>query len=163
MSALTALEAGRARATVFLQPGHLHVAGDPTTITTILASCVAVCLFDTRRKIGGMNHFLLPQALMADRTPAKFGVSATQLLLDQLLAMGCRRRDLQAKVFGGATVIAALAAHREHMPLGEANAHCAFDFLRDAGIPVIASDIGGKRGRKIIFHTDDGSALMKFL
>jgi len=157
-------DAALGRANIYLQPGQLHVADRPATITTILASCIAVCLFDPRRRIGGMNHFLLPHALTNDGSPAaRFGSSATQLLIDQLLAMGTRPRDLQAKVFGGASVIHAVAANRDGILLGEANARCAFDLLAQAQIPVVASDVGGKRGRKIIFRTDDGAALMKWL
>lgn len=150
------------RMTVFLQPGQLVVGRKPTTITTILASCIAVCLFDRVRRIGGMNHYLLPHALSDDAAPARFGASATQMLIDKLVALGSIPRDLQAKVFGGAAVLSELVA-RERMPLGEANARCAFDMLAQANIPIVASDIGGTRGRKIIFRTDDGSALMKFL
>jgi chemotaxis protein CheD len=157
----TLTDAGRERAAVYLQPGQLYAASTPTTITTILASCVAVCLFDTNRRIGGMNHFLLPHAVGPEALPARFGASATQLLIEQMLAKGSRIRDLQAKVFGGASVI--VAANHERAPLGDANARCALELLDQARIPVVASDLGGKRGRKIIFHTDDGSALMKWL
>lgn len=156
-------DAGTGRLAVYLQPGNLYVASTATTITTILASCVAVCLFDQTRRVGGMNHFLLPHALAADSAPARFGSSATEILIEKLLAIGCRMRDLQAKVFGGAAVIAALADRGERVPLGESNVRCAFEILAQSNIPVIASDVGGKRGRKIIFHTDDGSALMKWL
>ena len=155
-------ETERVRA-VYLQPGQLHVADSPTVITTILASCVAVCLFDARRRIGGMNHFLLPKALGIDTAPARFGASATQLLLEQMLARGCRMRDLQAKLFGGATVLGAVPGTRDRIPLGDSNVRCAFELLDQAHIPVVASDVGGTRGRKIIFHTDDGSAFMKWL
>ena len=158
-----ACDAAPERLSVFLQPGQLHAASAPTTITTILASCVAVCLFDPVRGVGGMNHFLLPHALSDESAPARFGVSATQLLIERLVRMGSSVRDLKAKVFGGAAVIEALASSRDRMPLGESNARCAFELLAQAGIPVIASNVGGTRGRKIIFRTEDGSALMKFL
>lgn len=159
----TLADAGRDRATVYLQPGQLYAANTPTAITTILASCVAVCLFDAGRRIGGMNHFLLPHAVGPEASPARFGASATQLLIEQMLAKGSRVRDLQAKVFGGASVIAAVSANQDRAPLGDSNARCALEFLDQAHIPVAASDLGGRRGRKIIFHTDDGSALMKWL
>ena len=157
-----ASESESERRSVFLQPGQLHTAATPTTITTILASCVAVCLFDPRRGIGGMNHFLLPHALSNEIAPARFGVSATRLLINRLLNMGSSIADLKAKVFGGAAVIEVLA-NRERMSPGESNARCAFDLLMEAGIPIVASNVGGTRGRKIIFHTENGAALMKFL
>jgi chemotaxis protein CheD len=160
--AVAAPETERVQA-VYLQPGQLHVADSPTAITTILASCVAVCLWDARRRAGGMNHFLLPKALGLDGAPARFGASAIQLLIDQMVARGSRMRDLQAKLFGGATVLAAVPGNRDRIPLGDSNVRCAFELLDDARIPVVASDVGGIRGRKIIFHTADGSAFMKWL
>ncbi|MGZ4807732.1 MAG: chemotaxis protein CheD [Thermoanaerobaculia bacterium] len=163
LAVATLADAGRDRVSVYLQPGQIHVADAPTTITTILASCIAVCLFDAGRGIGGMNHFLLPHALGTDGTPARFGASAIHLLIEQILAKGSRMRDLQAKVFGGATVIGAVAANRNRMLLGDSNARCAFELLAQAHIPIVASDVGGTRGRKIIFHTEDGSAFMKWL
>ena len=159
----TRYDAGSDRVAVYLQPGQLHVAVQPTTITTILASCVAVCLFDGKHGIGGMNHFLLPNALSDEAAPARFGPSATQLLIDRLLDAGAALRRLQAKVFGGAAVLDVLAANRDRIPLGQSNVDCALSFLADLRIPVVASDVGGTRGRKVIFRTDDGSALMKFL
>lgn len=144
---------------VFLQPGQIHVATMPTTIATILASCVAICIFDSVRGIGGMNHFLLPHAMGIDTARGRFGPSATAMLLERILGIGARLGDLRAKVFGGATVVMEAAA--DSMSIGERNARCAFDLLRDRGIPIVSCDTGGARGRKVIFMTGDGTALVK--
>lgn len=142
----------------FLQPGHVHVATTPTAIVTILASCVAICIFDPLRGIGGMNHFLLPHAIGVNAAHGRFGPSATAILIEQILAAGSAMADLRAKVFGGATVI--MNAERAGS-IGEQNARCAFDLLSRTGIPIVSSDTGGTRGRKVIFMSDDGSAFVK--
>ena len=151
---------GVPRVAVYLHPGQLHAGREPTTVTTILGSCVAVCLVDAGRKVGGVNHFLLPHwAGEGHRTP-RFGNVAMELLLERLLAMGARRGELRAKVFGGACVLEAF--HGPHH-LGARNAEVAMGFLAAEGIEVAAADTGGRRGRKLLFRTDDGTALVKLI
>lgn len=150
------------REQIYLQPGQLHAAARPTTITTILASCVAVCLYDVSRGYGGMNHFLLPNAIESDSIPARYGALATRLLIERLCNLGSRPADLEAKVFGGASVLYVLA--RPGRPsLGDENAQCAFRVLSEARIRVVASDVGGSRSRKLVFRTEDGTAAIKWL
>ena len=88
------------RAIRFLQPGHLIVSADPTDVTTILGSCVAVCLWDEQRRIGGINHFMLPLSGYNAATP-RFGDVAMNRLIDDLRAIGGSLPFLQARVFGG--------------------------------------------------------------
>jgi chemotaxis protein CheD len=149
------------RLSVYLQPGQIHVAAQPTTITTILASCVAVCLFDPRHRIGGMNHFLLPQIIEGDKAPGRFGPLATRLLIERLRELGSTHQDLKAKVFGGASVLDALV-RPGRISIGEENAQCALAVLAAENIPVVASDFGGRRGRKVVFRTEDGTAMIKW-
>ena len=149
-----------ARAPVYLLAGQVHAASTPTVITTILGSCVAVCLFDPEAQVGGMNHFLLPLPVSRERS-ARFGNVATEELLEAVLRMGAARPRLRAKIFGGAAVLGTRPAGRRS--LGEANAQLALGQLDDLGIPVRDGDVGGARGRKLIFHTDDGAAWMRLL
>src|SRR5438270_8866832 len=95
------------RSRVFLLPGQLHASRTPAQISTILGSCVAICLWDKSSKTGGMNHFLLPgsQDNQGDKESlSRFGDVSTRALLEKLMALGCRRRDLVAKIFGGASM-----------------------------------------------------------
>ena len=87
------------RAQVYLHAGQLHVASAPTAITTVLGSCVAVCLFDPVARVGGMNHFLLPLHVDRDHT-ARFGTVAVPQLVEAVLRAGASRGALAAKVFG---------------------------------------------------------------
>jgi chemotaxis protein CheD len=134
---------------------------EPTAVTTVLGSCVSVCLFDVGLQCGGMNHFLLPFWCGNSRSPGRFGNEATQALLARLLALGGRRESIQAKVFGGACVIDAL--RRRHGQLGDQNVARALEALEAEGIPVVARDTDGERGRKLVFHTDTGDAWVKVL
>ena len=151
----------RGRASIYLQPGQVHAAAAPTTITTVLGSCVSVCLYDTRAGVGGMNHFLLPHPVSHERS-ARFGNVAMEELLAAVKRLGAELGALRAKIFGGAAVLGTRpAAGRRH--LGEENTRLALGMLLDMGIPVVHGDVGGTRGRKVVFHTDEGSAWMRTL
>jgi chemotaxis protein CheD len=130
-------------------------------VTTILGSCVAVCVFDPVLHLGGTNHYVLPHWAGNGLSSARFGNVAVRSLIDKMLALGGRKADLQAKVFGGACVVAAFRGREEH--LGTKNADLALRTLRQEGIPVVADDVGGRRGRKVIFQTDTGVALVRLI
>ena len=146
---------------LYLHPGQLFASRQSHAVTTILGSCVAVCLWDPVRKIGGINHYLLPAFTGDGVASARFGNVAIAELLERLISLGCRKRELQAKLFGGACVIAAFRNRTTH--LGWENIQTAEKFLGREEIPVVGQDTGGDKGRKLIFHTDDGSAWVKRL
>lgn len=152
--------ADRLRRATYLQPGQLIAAPEPLEISTVLGSCVAVCLWDRRRGQGGANHFLLPSHGGAQASP-RYGDVAVGQLVAALLALGSRRDDLVAKLFGGASVISAFRGVREQ--LGVRNVAVARHLLAQERVPVVAEDVGGQRGRKLIFHTDDGLARVRLI
>ena len=141
----------------FLYPGQLFVSKEPAVITTILGSCAALCLWDSQKKIGGMNHYLLPEGEDSGPNRLRYGNVANPALLKELLALGCEIKNLQAKVFGGSSAFAA----NPLQSVGTRNSLLAEEFLRNAGIRVMAKDISGKHGRKLIFKTQDGSTQIK--
>jgi chemotaxis protein CheD len=145
---------------VYLHPGQLFATAEPHAVTTILGSCVAVCLWDAQLGVGGMNHFLLPHFAGSRSTSARFGSVALELLLQKLVGLGARQAALRAKVFGGACVLEAL---RGSHPLGDANVDVARRFLRRVEVPIVAEDVGGDQGRKLVFQTDDGSVVVRML
>ena len=132
------------------------MAEEPTQVTTILGSCVAICIWDRHLHIGGVNHYLLPASSDEESSSLRFGDVSTQALLKGLLQLGCTRDSMQAKVFGGS----ALFRQEGHYgsSLGAQNVAAAGLMLKNAGIPILSQDTGGPHGRKIIFNTDDGSA-----
>lgn len=141
---------------VYLAPGRLYASAEDAQVTTILGSCVAVCLWDAQAHVGGMNHFLLPYGVPAS---PRFGDSAMALLIERVLELGARRAQLVAKVFGGACVLEAFRA--DTWALGARNAAMAQERLRDAGIPVVGEDVGGHLSRKVVFHVRTGVAWVR--
>ena len=137
----------------YLHPGEWLAASAPTAVTTILASCVAVCLWDVEARIGGLNHFLLPTGARRAMQPARYGNLAIPGLVADLEALGCDRRRLRAKLFGGSCRAEATAGG----DLGARNVALADEVLEELAIPVVARDTGGPRARKLVLHTDDFS------
>jgi chemotaxis protein CheD len=140
---------------VYLAPGQLFAARDRVQVTTILGSCVAVCLFDNEAEVGGVNHFLLPYGLPPS---PRFAEHAVPQLLSRVLGLGAARERLRAKLFGGACVLEAL---RSSSALGARNVEVARERLAAEGIPVVAEDTGGDLGRKLIFEIQTGSAWIR--
>lgn len=147
------------REQVYLHAGQLASAARPTVVTTVLGSCVAVCLYDPGARVGGVNHFLLPHHVERERSP-RFGSVAVPQLVNDVVRAGASRAALVAKVFGGASVIGALGKGRR---LGDENWALALRLLEEAGIPVLDQDVGGTRGRKLVFFTDEGTAWVRQL
>ncbi len=122
-------------------------------LSTILGSCVAACIWDECRGIGGMNHFLLAQSQGNPREPDnRYGVHAMEVLINGLLRAGARREALKAKLFGGAKIAANLR------DIGASNAEFARGFLRIEGIPCVADSLGGNQARRVTFHPATGRA-----
>lgn len=145
----------------YLCPGQLFASAEPTAVTTIVASCVAVCLRDAATGVGGVCHFQLPRWLgTGARTPSYADV-AIQELVERMYALGVRTGAIEAKVFGGACLTPQV--RRRHRPLGDENVEQAVDSLREYSIPVRESATGGWRGRKVVFQTRDGHARVKVL
>jgi chemotaxis protein CheD len=147
------------RPQAYLHAGQLVVAAQPTAIATVLGSCVAVCLWDPGSRVGGVNHFLLPHHVERERS-ARFGNVAVPQLVEAVVRAGASRSGLVAKVFGGACVLGGIAHARR---LGHENAALALQLLEAARIPVLDKDVGGERGRKLVFVSDEGTAWVKLL
>ncbi len=142
--------------------GEFYVATQPTVISTILGSCVSVCLYDPVRKLGGMNHILLPGSpdMKHFNASARYGINAMELLINGMLKAGGRRSDLKTKVFGGGHVFDNGDGPQVFTP-GKDNADFVFTFLENERIPVESYNVGGNFGRKIHFDTATGQVLMK--
>ncbi len=150
---MTDIESGKH----FLFPGNLHVSKDECLITTVLGSCISVCLWDSVQRMGGMNHFMLPLWNGDGLATPKYGNIAMEKLLDRILDIGCRRQYLVAKVFGGANIT---GTGREAFMIGERNTNLALMTLEEWRIPIVATDTGGRVGRKVIMNTSTGVVLM---
>jgi len=138
---------------VQITQGETHVSntGDEV-LTTVLGSCIAACIRDPIAQVGGMNHFLLPEGDGRDRNAQRYGVNAMELLINGLLKRGASRQRLEAKIFGGANVLAGLS------DVGSRNAAFAEKFLKDECIPVVGGDVRGNNPRRIQYWPLTGRA-----
>jgi chemotaxis protein CheD len=139
--------------------GEHYVTNDPEVmLTTVLGSCVAVCLRDPDAGIGGMNHFLLPDSDgAAAGTAVRFGAHAMELLINDILRRGGKRHRLQAKLFGGGRMFNGLS------DVGEANASFAERFLHDEGVPLMGGSLRGSQARRVRFWPVSGRAMQRFV
>ena len=147
---------------VMLSSGEYFVSKNGEILHTVLGSCIAVCIYDTEKKIGGMNHYLLPGMIHPDEiltsNMGRYGMYAMELLIGELIKYGARRETLAAKIFGGGKV---LKFRKCDGNVTKSNIHFARKFLELEGIPVKSEDMGGYTGRKILFFTDTAKVLLK--
>jgi chemotaxis protein CheD len=146
--------------THYLYPAALFAEPEPYLVDTILGSCVSICLFDPVKKIGGINHYMLPFWNGTGLASPKYGNIAIQKLVEKMLAMGAKKELLQAKVFGGGEVV---ETKTNMFRIGERNIEVALKTLQELNIKVSGKSVGGKQGRKIRFNTETGVVLMKLI
>jgi len=142
----------------FLMSGSIFVHEDAHVVTTILGSCVSVCLWDPVKKVGGINHYMLPLWNGEGLASPKYGSIAIPVMVEKILELGSSKRNLQAKIFGGGEVFGVSSST---MHIGERNIILARDMLEMEKIPVVNFDVGGNIGRKIVYDTGTGSVLVK--
>jgi len=148
------------RETVRVQAGEFFATASDISLVTVLGSCVAACVRDRVSGIGGMNHFMLPRCRddgAVASASARYGVNAMELLINELIRLGARRSNLEAKVFGGGSVLATVTS----IDVGGMNADFVCGFLRDERIPVVASDLRGTLSRKVKFLPLSGRAFVQ--
>ena len=141
-----------------IMQGEAYVTDDANEVlTTILGSCVAACIRDPVLRIGGMNHFLLPEGDNhggdgRDGGAMRYGVYAMEKLINGILSRGGLRDRLEAKLFGGANVMASLSN------VGTRNADFAERFLQNEGIAIVGGDLRGTSPRRIQYWPVSGRA-----
>lgn len=146
---------------VVIRIGALYVSNTPVLLDTVLGSCISVCMYDEETKIGGMNHFMLPESAALDPpTQARYGVQAMEILITRMMKMGANRNNFKAKVFGGGHVLQTLES-----PDSVPQRNIAFirKFMATERIPVVHEDVGGKRTRRVLFLPHLGEVRLKRL
>ncbi|HCL57979.1 MAG TPA: chemoreceptor glutamine deamidase CheD [Spirochaetia bacterium] len=143
-----------------LYPGEYFVSGDDVIISTVLGSCVSVCLFDPVSRIGGMNHFMLPQDVEINEkkiytSKTQYGIFAMDMIINESLKKGASKKNLQAKLFGG------LFDEESRFQVGKNNIDFARKYLSLENIPIVSESIGGLDARKIYFYPHTGKTLVK--
>jgi chemotaxis protein CheD len=146
--------------THYLYPSAIYISRKPFYITTILGSCIAVCLWDKKLKFGGMNHYMLPFWNGLGLASPKYGNIAIEKLIERMLFNGSKKENLIAKVFGGGEII---ANQSELFNIGKRNIDIAKTILAEKNIPIIGSSVGGILGRKIWFNTENSEVILKYI
>jgi chemotaxis protein CheD len=139
-------------------PGEYFVSREDLVIMTVLGSCISACIWDSSARVGGMNHFMLPDGDGVEGG-GRYGSYAMELLINELQKLGARRETMQAKVFGGAQVMAGFTS----MNVGERNTAFVLDYLSTERIPVVSQDVLDIHPRKVCFFPVVGKALVKRL
>ena len=141
----------------YLYQTALFAEKQPFMVDTVLGSCVAVCLFDQKLLIGGINHYMLPFWNGNGLASPKYGNIATEKLVEKMLRNGANLQNMVAKVFGGANQM------NTSLKIGDQNIEIARQTLSNYGIKIIAENTGGTIGRKLRYNTGTGQVMMKFL
>jgi chemotaxis protein CheD len=146
----------------FLNPGEYYATDRPEILSTMLGSCISVCLIDERNQIGGMNHFMLPGCISSDEILiseiGRYGLYAMELLIGEIIKKGGDRKAIKGRCFGGGAV---LRFRQSDGDVPEANIRFIRKYFELEGIPLIAEDLGGAQGRKIYFFVPGGRVLLK--
>lgn len=140
-------------------PGEFYVDNDELVILTTLGSCIAACLWDRQARIGGMNHFMLPDGGGDAMDSGRYGSYAMEVLINELLKRGATRSTLEAKIFGGGQVISGMNS----MNVGQRNTEFVLEYLRTEHIPVVSKDVLDVHPRKVCFLPSSGKAMVKRL
>jgi chemotaxis protein CheD len=146
---------------VKILPGEYFVHNEDILILTTLGSCIAACLWDRNARVGGMNHFMLPEGggPGCDNDSGRYGSYAMELLINEMMKRGASRGSMEAKVFGGGQVIAGMTS----MNVGERNTQFVIDYLKTERIPVLSKDVLDVYPRKVCFLPASGKAMVKRL
>ncbi len=154
---------------VYLQPGEIHFALEPTIVGTVLGSCIAVTMFYPRLNYGAVCHAILPEhcckpAHVFRETECLRYVNCTiQHMLERFAARGVQPHDLQTKLFGGAESISNSCRSGNYRSVGWQNVTVATEVLKQGGFKILVADVGGATGRKIFFHSGTGEVYLKRL
>lgn len=141
-----------------VQPGEFFLAPEPMLLTTILGSCVAVCIFDKKLKIGGMNHFLLPEPQTQTNSNDnlnKYASHCIPALLKEFKRAGSNPADLDVKILGGANIFDG-ASSSFSSAVGRENIAAARSLLKKFGLNISGENVGGERGRRVELNTCTG-------
>jgi len=138
-------------------PGEFFVHDQDILVMTTLGSCIAACLWDRERRIGGLNHFMLPDG--GDTDSGRYGSYAMELLINELIKRGASRATMEAKVFGGGAVIGGMNS----LNVGERNTNFVLDYLKTERIAVVSKDVLDIYPRKVCYLPASGKAMIKRL
>lgn len=139
----------------FLMPGYIYLNREPSLLSTVVGSNVAVAIWDQKKIYGGMANFLYPQASSASAATPQYGDVAVAYLIKMFMKEGADRKNLRAQIFGG--------AEKESLEIkrnARENVRIARKILRTFRVEIISEDMGGHMGRKIVYNTLKNEAIV---
>ncbi|MGL1890098.1 MAG: chemotaxis protein CheD [Spirochaetaceae bacterium] len=149
---------------ITIYAGELYIGTKGEVISTVLGSCISVCLFDVINNVGGMNHFMLPEGNstfskehLTDK-PMRYGIKAMEILISEMQKKGALRKNLTGKIFGGGNII---IKQDTIQSIGYKNISFAREFLKMEGIPIESENVGNNYGRKLYFLTGENTVFVK--
>jgi chemotaxis protein CheD len=155
---------------IFLQPGEIYLSDKPALVSTLLGSCVAVTMFSPRKRMGAICHGLLPSC--KGKKPCeceqfcqegmRYVDCSIRRMIEWLHQNGVNKEEMVVKVFGGSEMIGS-GTNTSKESVGKQNIKTAFNVIENEMLTITALDVGGTRGRKIIFSTTTGVVLLKLL
>lgn len=138
----------------FVQPGYIFVCKEPHLLSTVLGSCVSVCIWDSKLGYGGMNHYIHPKPFDNEQT-ARFGSVSIPYLIKSMLELGCSKHDLKCHIVGGAQNY-----QYGSVIVGKENIKIAESIMKKHYIDIVTFDTGGELGRKVVFDTETGEIII---
>ena len=141
----------------------LNLVLDPGAIMTIgLGSCIGIALYDRTLKVAGLAHIMLPDSTQFknNTNPMKFADLAIPMLIEKMEEQGCKKRNLIAKIAGGASMFN-FSDKSIISDIGKRNGEAVKKTLKDKSIPIVAEETGGNKGRTMIFQANDGKVILK--
>lgn len=154
---------------VHLTPGELIVTREPQWVVTVLGSCVAVTMFDAASGLAAICHATLPYPVRAqhsvasDRSHLRYVIQVIPAMVATFEAEGVRAGRIETKIFGGANMFGHRPPSRDEHLIGESNLIAVRTELASNRIRIVAQNVGGCRGRKILFNTGTGEVLHQFV
>ena len=140
---------------------EMKVESKPIELVTSVGSCVAICLYDSTNKCGGLAHIMLPNSAIApqDFPPCKFADTAIPALSSAVREISGKGTLLSAKIAGGANIFK--FENNTGPTIGTKNVEAVKASLNENGIRLVAEDVGGSYGRRIAFNLRSGSVVIR--
>lgn len=131
-------------------------------ITMGLGSCIGIALYDSGKKIGGLVHIMLPDSTQFKNivNPLKYADLGVEELLKKMINVGCRKTSITAKIAGGASMFN-FPDKKISSDIGRRNSEAVIEVIKKLSIPLLAEDVGGNKGRTMIFDSKDGRVTIK--
>lgn len=139
----------------FLLPGYIFFNKEPSLISTVLGSSVAISLWDQKKKYGGMANYLYSSTNVRNAATSQYGNVAIRYLMRMFMQEGTKQKDLKAQIFGGAET-----QSMECAKIARQNIRTAKNILMKLRIDIISEDTGGQLGRKIVYNTLKNEAIV---